>query len=188
MTPINNESEVRKFQALASEMTTNGYEFSTGWITGAASEARRKRRCCASAEGGDTSPLEGWRTLNGALAYANVNPYWLQDETARSRPRAIGEIQFSSFISHSCSRAPSSPLGTNGPSSLVDGFVHVWSRARRISCPESTASSTRMRFAPDQLFGAPITSRVIADSYAEKKGRTHPFFCAPITELLGTAR
>ena len=34
MTPINSESEARRFQNLASEMTTNGYEFSTEWIRG----------------------------------------------------------------------------------------------------------------------------------------------------------
>ncbi|MGI8745810.1 MAG: hypothetical protein ACR2NN_25190 [Bryobacteraceae bacterium] len=32
MTPINSQSEGRRFQALASEMMTNGYEFSTEWI------------------------------------------------------------------------------------------------------------------------------------------------------------
>jgi hypothetical protein len=34
MTPITSASEVRRLQALASEMTTNGYEFSTEWIRG----------------------------------------------------------------------------------------------------------------------------------------------------------
>src|SRR5713226_9250643 len=32
MTPINGESAVRKLQDIASEMTTNEYEFSTDWI------------------------------------------------------------------------------------------------------------------------------------------------------------
>lgn len=32
MTPIKTESEVRRLQALASEMTTNGYEFGTAWV------------------------------------------------------------------------------------------------------------------------------------------------------------
>lgn len=32
MMPINNESEVRKLQSLASDMTTKEYEFNTAWI------------------------------------------------------------------------------------------------------------------------------------------------------------